>query len=609
MEGFLYFYFVLLNCYFRILIFFVNPNNIWHWQLPVRGILEEIVAAGVFWLGLSLLWVVVRFVRIKQIILFLFLSLWTLINFANYEYASTHNHLLPLSWLKELTNFSSMGGTSTLVTDYLHWNLLLQVVLPILLSGILIIKFPDWFFKAKKIRYFIFVFLASFAAQAGTLDPGIQIYRRSIVHNHILKYWYYPDPVNDPIIRQKPLPDITENFRRTLWENNSPDSRLLPTIKHGRPNLVLILLESFRAYEIGAFGSKLGITPNFDRYAEKGLLFTNIFSSAYYTRHGLWSILCGSHKHLGGSVLREYADHGSICLPEMMNSQQFDTWWFHNQSAAYDNQGYFFKRHQMAHIMDRLTFPSDAQVLGWGLADVDLMHHALNNLKEAKTPFSWIIQTQTNHHPNVAPPEFDIDRGYPTLVNNYINTYHYTDHALGVFLDKFLATPQGKNSLIVVTADHGSGRPMVEPQRNTGHPTMQRYRVPMLLLYPQKEQVSPTRIDTLGGQADILPTVLDILEIQNEFPIFGRSLAKDYTHRFAKGINDGRWIMTPEKMLFVDPKKQAFNFQGQELNPAEEDENWYQLLAEIDDIQDWIIQQKDRAVIEKQLKEKGWGRP
>ena len=38
-------------------------------------------------------------------------------------------------------------------------------------------------------------------------------------------------------------------------------------------NVVLIIMESFRAYDIGAYGSKLNLSPYFDKYAEEGILF------------------------------------------------------------------------------------------------------------------------------------------------------------------------------------------------------------------------------------------------------------------------------------------------------------------------------------------------
>lgn len=46
-----------------------------------------------------------------------------------------------------------------------------------------------------------------------------------------------------------------------------------------RPNVVLILLESWTAYVIGVLGGDSGVTPGFDRLAKEGLLFTNFYST------------------------------------------------------------------------------------------------------------------------------------------------------------------------------------------------------------------------------------------------------------------------------------------------------------------------------------------
>ena len=114
------------------------------------------------------------------------------------------------------------------------------------------------------------------------------------------------------------LNPFSDNFRQIVLEKNENILNDLPSLSESQTNVVIIILESFRAYEIGAYGSDLGITPNFDRYSEKGILFNRIYSSLLYSRIGQWSILCGAHRYLNDfiSVLRNFKDHGVKCLPE-----------------------------------------------------------------------------------------------------------------------------------------------------------------------------------------------------------------------------------------------------------------------------------------------------
>jgi len=54
-------------------------------------------------------------------------------------------------------------------------------------------------------------------------------------------------------------------------------------------NVVVILMESFAAHFVGALGSDAGITPEFDKIAKEGLLFTNFFSNDTHTHQGLFA--------------------------------------------------------------------------------------------------------------------------------------------------------------------------------------------------------------------------------------------------------------------------------------------------------------------------------
>ena len=603
----MFIYFVILNVYFRIFLFLINPNNLWHWRIPVQGILQEIVAAGVFYLCFKGLFLIIRSTILRQIIFLIFVLSWTSLNFINYEYADTFNKLLPLSWFFEVSNVGAMGSLVEVTKDYMNRDLALRFILPIVLSFLLIFKFPDFLFKIRKFRHIIYVFLISSVCQSATLDPGIQPMWDNIVHSHLLKYWYYSyDDQSFPQDHQAVLPEFSEMFKQVVLEKADPDTLLIPPVKAAKPNVVLLMLESFRSFETGAFGSTLGLSPNFDRYAQEGILFTRIYAGATLTKQGQWSLLCGSHYHRGTPVLTHFRDHTAVCLPDLLYQKGYDTWWFHGQSAAYDFQGYFLKRHSVKQIMDRLTFPITTEAVGWGLSDQALVEHTLDHLPEAQEPFFWIVQTQTNHHPYVVPPRFDKNRGYPESINKFLNTFFYTDYALGLFLDRYLKTPQGKNSLIIITADHGTSKDLPDVDRQNEEPLLSKYHIPLLILYPEDERPTPQKIEVLGGQPDVMPTIMDLLQIPESSPLFGRSLIKKHRHRFAKGLHPSHWLLTNEKLFITHPGQTTWNLKGKRITPEPEDRSWRNLSEEIDQIQDWMIRQTDPNKMNRELAEKGW---
>ena len=139
--------------------------------------------------------------------------------------------------------------------------------------------------------------------QSSTLYADIQPKIESIVHSHLIKYWYYGYDEKRNISQEAyELNYISEPFLKKINETIDDKPVLVPFVKKNT-NVVLIIMESFRAYDIGAYGSKLIISPHFDKYAEKGILFENIYSSFNLSKVGMWETLwCASECKRGCCV-------------------------------------------------------------------------------------------------------------------------------------------------------------------------------------------------------------------------------------------------------------------------------------------------------------------
>jgi len=71
-----------------------------------------------------------------------------------------------------------------------------------------------------------------------------------------------------------------------------------------RPNIVLIILESFGAKYIGSFGGMPDITPNLDRLAREGVVFSQCYANSYRTDRGVLSTLSGYPSFPTHSVMK-----------------------------------------------------------------------------------------------------------------------------------------------------------------------------------------------------------------------------------------------------------------------------------------------------------------
>jgi arylsulfatase A-like enzyme len=63
----------------------------------------------------------------------------------------------------------------------------------------------------------------------------------------------------------------------------------------GRPNVILYLVDTLRADDLGAYGSGLPTSPEFDRFAAEGLLFEDTMAQSSWTRPNVASLFTGLH--------------------------------------------------------------------------------------------------------------------------------------------------------------------------------------------------------------------------------------------------------------------------------------------------------------------------
>ena len=602
----MYLFFAVLNIYLRSFFFFIDTNNIWHWRLPLQGLLNELVAAGLFYLIFRIIFSVVRISKIRKTILLLFLIFWVVINYINYQYASSFNTLLPISWFFELKNISGVGDYDNFIYQNLKIDMIYLILIPLVVSIYFIYYFYHYWGKTKK-RDILYIFLISVFFQSSTLYADIQPKIESIVHSHLIKYWYYgfEDKYNQNL-QPSELKYISDNFLKRINETTKNKPVQFPVLNEKR-NVLLIIMESFRAYDIGAYGSNLKLSPNFDKYAEKGILFKNIYSSSNLTKIGMWSILCGAHQNVRvGPVFTHYPDHEIKCIYDYFNEMNYETVWIHGQSATYDSQGYFMNRHQVKHIYDRLSFPVDSEILGWSLSDQEVFNFSLKFLRELEDSYFAVIQTNTNHHPYVAPEKFKKNYGFDENTNKFFSTFQYSDKVLGDFLDKYVKTENGKNSLIIITADHGNGKKLVNNIKNKKISILNQYQIPLLILYPKKFKNIRKKINIIGSQVDIMPTIMDIMNMEYNFPMFGKSLIREFKYRYAKGSIEGGWLLYDERFISMRHKKSPSDVFGNPLSVNETDQEWTDLFNEIDNLQHWMVQQKSKEKLSTKLYQLGW---
>ncbi|OWZ17793.1 Sulfatase [Phytophthora megakarya] len=277
------------------------------------------------------------------------------------------------------------------------------------------------------------------------------------------------------------------------------------------PNVVLVVVESFRFHDshylVGKEdpsnlfkGTNITITPNFDRWAKRGISFSNMWSS-WRTSRSVESLLFAQLPYdsvadsgmTGGKKDVELAG-----LPQLFKAKGYEPFFTTGCKTDYDDWNKFLPSHGFETVWSRdemmelaeeyLNIESDQwygveqRAFGWGVHD-DLSFRLLGDLivnktkeqtdrvarGESKTPLFVNHYTISSHTPfkdrpkwyaEADKPDFSAlyeGEDYAAVVQAYLEMRYFTDMQLGKFLDRMSDEGILNNTIVVIVGDHGQG--------------------------------------------------------------------------------------------------------------------------------------------------------
>lgn len=342
-----------------------------------------------------------------------------------------------------------------------------------------------------------------------------------------------------PISPHYPLLKMTEGFIGEKLFN-------IRIEKNEKPHVILIALESFGVKYLGCIGQHCGATPNLDRMAKEGILFSNFHAAGIPTSRSLQSTLFGIHPDLDSISLQERNPlYPLIGIQDLLKNDGYHTVYHKGGSLLFLNAIKYLKSHgfnELAGDEQVIEALAKGSRMSWGVHDAELFDYSFQRLqqldKEDKSAFMMIC-TISNHHPWQVPegfkaPGFNVNS---PLLERYLQTVYYTDASLGTFIDKLKKSGISKNSIIIITADNG--QPMGEHDDNympLKEVYEENHKIP-LIIYADGRIDNPAKINTVGSQVDIMPTIMDICSLKGINHSIGTSLMRQAPERHAFCVN------------------------------------------------------------------------
>ncbi|MGB9821122.1 MAG: LTA synthase family protein [Pseudothermotoga sp.] len=300
-------------------------------------------------------------------------------------------------------------------------------------------------------------------------------------------------------------------------------------------NVIVIQLESFQNFLIDLKYNDQEITPNLNMLAHRdSIYFTNYYqqTGAGNTADAEFVSLVSLHA-IGDEIAYEkYDDIEFYALPRILKDHGFHT------IAMHGNVGWFWNREKIYPHLGFEEFISLEKlnqdiIFGMGLNDLSFFEQAVDILKSRPKPFFSFLVTISSHTPFLIPDQFKslnlLAEHQDTIFGNYLQAVHYADYALGRFIEKLKDEGLYQESIIILYGDHAGLYPFNREVKDTLSGFLNKeynYRdamnVPLIFHIPGSKIKEEVR--TVGGQIDFLPTVLNILGIQDQKVV---SLGKD----------------------------------------------------------------------------------
>jgi phosphoglycerol transferase MdoB-like AlkP superfamily enzyme len=241
-----------------------------------------------------------------------------------------------------------------------------------------------------------------------------------------------------------------------------------------RPNVVLIIMESYTSKIVGCLGGTPGITPNLDRIAKSGILFDNFFASGDRTDKGLIAVLSGYPSQPTSAIMK--FSNKTRKLPTISKSLEtngYNTEWVCGFNTDFANIKSYIYSSGYDKVVDINNFPGKSEGLKWGVPDEFVFEKLFDEIENEKEPFFKIFMTLSSHEPFEVPMK-DI---FPlkTEADRFLNAAFYTDKSLGEFFDKLRNSKEWDSTLLILVADHGSRLPYCEQIHGP-----LKYRIPMI---------------------------------------------------------------------------------------------------------------------------------
>ena len=307
-----------------------------------------------------------------------------------------------------------------------------------------------------------------------------------------------------------------------------------------RPNILLITVDDMSCDSVGAFGCELqGTTPHIDQLAKQGLRFhfahvqtgscypsRNVLLSGRYSHNtgveGFYQVKDAKYPHLVDLMkaagyfvgIRGKVSHSTPYQPYAWDTDL--TILDEKKQHVKDPQSYYRSTTRGIEMAKKAEKPF---CLNINISDPHKPFYAMSNRGEVfDDPY---VPSQVFSADEVPIPGFLFD--HPEVrkeLSHYYSSVRRADDCVAQILKALDESGQRKDTLILFLSDHGMPLPFAKTAV-WYHST----RTPLIICWPEVTRPGAVDRQHMVSAVDVVPTLLDLLEVEHPMGLDGRSFA------------------------------------------------------------------------------------
>jgi uncharacterized sulfatase len=277
-----------------------------------------------------------------------------------------------------------------------------------------------------------------------------------------------------------------------------------------RPNIVLVVGEDMGP-DTGAYGCKDALTPNMDRLAKEGALFTRSFTHTAVCAPSRSGMITGQYPlKYGAQHMRSKVINPPHPFTEKLRASGYHVMWpgktdfqgVSEKELADDKKLWVnYSKQPLGKLTDKPKEPFFAYIN-------DTVSHEsqvrATDEEHAKNTAALKPSDRRDHAKVELPPFYPDTPAVRREVAHYHELVTSVDYTLGRVLDWLKAHDLEKNTIVIFTGDHGRGMPRFKRSvKDTGT------RVPLIVRWPG--QIAPGTVrEDFASWIDFAPTALTL---------------------------------------------------------------------------------------------------